>query len=115
MAKKHNFNRGKSQLLCNNNFADQTAVFSNQGIKSEMTKISKNAEASPPVVMGDTSRVVNAFSLQFDRYYSELQDKIFNEYSTMRQKYMEVYQTNFELNNTVKEDRITDFNQEIAN
>jgi hypothetical protein len=79
-----------------------------------MTKISKNAEVSPPVVMGDTSRVVHAFSLQFDRYYAELQDKICNEYSNMRCKYMEQYQANFEQNTIVKEDRIADFGLEIA-
>ena len=71
-----------------------------------MTKMSKVAEVSPPVPVGDTSRVIYAFSLQFDRYYGEMQQQIVDEYVRMRTKYMELYQNNLELNTSVKEERL---------
>ena len=87
--KVRSFKIGKPTSTLTLWFTDHTV--SNCARNSEMTKMSKAAEVSPQVPVGDTTRVINAFSLQFDRHYIELHDKIVNEYADMRTTYMAIY------------------------
>jgi hypothetical protein len=43
---------------------------SNFARKSEITKLSKVAEVSAPIPVGDTSRAISSFAMVFDRLYA---------------------------------------------
>ena len=86
---------------------------SNFAGKSEMTKMSKVAEVSPSVPVGDTSRAIQTFSMVFDRLYNQFSEQLVKEYAQMRNSYMVEYQSNLDQNTSRKEDKISEVSTEI--
>jgi hypothetical protein len=68
---------------------------SEEAHKSTVTKVSKVAEVSPMIAIGDTSRSIQGFNLTYDRLFAEFQQKLVEKYTEMRQGYMSEFQDNF--------------------
>lgn len=64
---------------------------SNFARKSEQTKVSRVAEVSAPVPVGDTSRAISSFAMVFDRLYLDFSESLVKEYEQMRNSYMMEY------------------------
>ena len=88
---------------------------SNFARKSEITKLSKVAEVSAPIPVGDTSRAISSFAMVFDRLYANFSEQIVKEYEQMRNSYMNEYQSNYDMNTSRKDGRITEVSTEIEN
>lgn len=88
---------------------------SNFARKSEVTKVSRVAEVSAPIPVGDTSRAISTFSMVFDRLYSDFSDSLVKEYAQMRNSYMVEYQSNYDMNTSRKGDKISEVSGEIEN
>ena len=86
---------------------------SQEAHKSEATKVSAVAAVSPVVVVPDTSRSIQTFSLQYDRLFAEFKDELIMEYGQMRGCYMNEYEDNFVMNTNRKNERISDMNKVI--
>ena len=88
---------------------------SNFARKSEITKLSKVAEVSAPIPVGDTSRAISSFAMVFDRLYASFSEQIVKEYEQMRNSYMNEYQSNYDMNTSRKGYRISEVSTEIEN
>ena len=88
---------------------------SNFARKSDHTKISRVAEVSAPIPVGDTSRAISTFAMVFDRLYADFSESLVKEYAGMRNSYMVEYQSNYDLNTSRKGDKITEVSTEIEN
>jgi len=71
-----------------NTLEKEATEMSNFARKSEMTKISRVAEVSASIPVGDTSRAISTFSTVFDRLYDDFSEQIVKEYAQMRNSYM---------------------------
>jgi len=60
---------------------DAPTEMSNFARKSEQTKVSRVAEVSAPIPVGDTSRAISTFSMVFDRLYSDFSESLVKEYA----------------------------------
>ena len=61
----------------------------------------------------DTSRIQQAFAMQYDTVFAEFKQKLVLEYAAMRSKYISEYQNNYEQNTSRKEEKIFEVSQEI--
>lgn len=113
------FNKGKHlKGFTHTNFviqAEAATEMSNFARKSEITKLSKVAEVSAPIPVGDTSRAISSFAIAFDRLYASFSEQIVKEYEQMRNNYMNEYQSNYDMNTSRKGDRISEVSTEIEN
>jgi hypothetical protein len=61
----------------------------------------------------DTSHFISQFSMYLDEHFDTLREGALREYQQMRSAYMSEYQSNFELNTSRKEDKMTEVSNEI--
>ena len=88
----HKLNKGKfKNLLKFTLVAEAATEMSNFARKSDHTKISRVAEVSAPIPVGDTSRAISTFAMVFDRLYADFSESLVKEYAGMRNSYMVEY------------------------
>ena len=86
---------------------------SNYAGKSELTKLSRAADASPIVPFNEGQRLIQGFSITFDRMYAEFQDKLNLEYQRMAEMHAASLHENLTANVQRKEDSIAEMQTEI--
>jgi hypothetical protein len=109
----HNFKKHAQKAFTVHNDEDSAGEASKEARKSNVTKVSKVAEVSPPVQLIETARSVESFNMTYDRVFAIFQAKLTAEYDKMHQTYIGEYQHNMDLNTSRKDDRIAEMNQSI--